>query len=99
MQSLNALSFGHMWSSIFDNETQAMVTGFGVMNIIMAGMGLMVKPSSNKFVKLLHLVSPSSYTLELIFRRVMSKNAAIGFFVVQFDLTRGESHCYIFLMT
>lgn len=39
-QSLNALSMGHMWGAIFDDASQALITGFGVMNLIISGMGL-----------------------------------------------------------
>jgi hypothetical protein len=68
------------------------------MNLITAGMGLMVRPDSNKLIAFLHKISPSSYTFELIFRRVMNKNTARDFFLGYFMLTRGEEYCYQFLI-
>jgi hypothetical protein len=93
-QSLNALTIGHMWSCVFDEPTQALVTGFGLQNLIVSGMGIVSKPTSNKIVGTLFKIMPSSYTFELIFRRVMSKNTAKDFFLGYFMLVRGEEYCF-----
>lgn len=37
LQSLNAMTLGHAWGAIFDNEMTALISGFGIMIFSTAG--------------------------------------------------------------
>ena len=37
LQSLNAMTLGHAWGTVFDNEMTALSSGFGVMMFTTAG--------------------------------------------------------------
>jgi len=74
IQSINATTLGHAWGAIFDNETNALVTGFAAMSFFAVGCGSLVSTkNANNFIKFVSFCSPMSYSIELYFKRILSE--------------------------
>ena len=74
---MNGVTLGHMWGAIFDSDINAIISGFALMNGAVVGSGHVVsRKNANMFIKFMTAISPMSFTLELYFRRILSKNVA-----------------------
>ena len=62
-QSLNAVALGHMWSVVFDDEINSIVSGLALMEGFIVGSGhLLSRQSPNIVVTILQNISPMAYT-------------------------------------
>lgn len=57
-QSFSAISLGHMWSYLFEEEMNTIVTAFFAMNIFTCGAGQLHNGDGSPFVKALIWISP-----------------------------------------
>ena len=57
-QSFSAVSLGHMWSYLFEEEMNTIVTAFFAMNIFTCGAGLLHNGEGSPLVKALIWMSP-----------------------------------------
>jgi len=93
--ALNGTTIGHMWSSIFDHDMNAIVSGFGVLSACICGSGAIGNKRNNPLVATLMYISPQSYSLELIIRRVLHNNTSGQNLVLSsLELNNGEEICW-----
>jgi hypothetical protein len=91
--ALNAVSLGHMWSCIFDSDMNAIISGFGILTACICGSGALGS-RNNLGVATLIKLSPQSYTLELIIRRILHNNVAKDLVLNRLQLLNGEETCW-----
>jgi hypothetical protein len=96
--ALNGVTLGHMWATLVENESNAIVSGICLMQACVMGSGHFMSSQSNIFTKILSTYSPNKYTAELLLRRLMNTTSSLDFISNFLKLNQGADCCEAFLI-
>ena len=96
--NLNAASLGHAWGVVFDSDFSTVISAHSIIAMATGSFKVQSKRGHNYFVKILKIVSPMTYNIELLFNRIMSENDAKNLLGVFLSYNKGDEYCEKFLL-
>ena len=99
VMNFNSSCLGHAWGILFDQGGSGLISAFSVLTTCAAGSFIWEsRMRKNYLVNLIKIMSPMTYSLELLFNRILSENPARLIIASHIGLRSGEEYCKKFLI-